>query len=308
MHGLPQSLSSPQALEGTHWSDRLQQCPDPCDGAQPSKGASVAGNEARARLACIVEAKIIPRLLEAHSRKVSAPTGGAPRPPLKVRSTAVAVDGLIESVLVGDLARAVRLVESLCWSGASLESLCIEVVAPVARRLGDLWTNDHCDYATIAIALWRLQQLLLELAGQFPSMPATRERGQRALLLPAPGEGPSLALALVMSSFSLAGWRVACTAPASVGQLRERVVADWFEVAGLAVSSQTCPRLLARSIDTLRKSSHNPGVRVLVGGPLLARQPELAAAVGADGPWSDQRYAPRRDEALFGLLTGTNCG
>ncbi len=60
------------------------------------------------------------------------------------------------------------------------------------------------------------------------------------------------------------------------------VKSEWVDLLGFSLSEDhqipTVKKLIAR----LRKQSANPGVQIMVGGPLLRMCPDLADAVGAD--------------------------
>ena len=298
MHGLPQGGSMQPPLEGARWPD-----PQSCRAdAQRTLYASTAPGPTHASLARALEAEIIPRLVLAHQREEGPSGAGVPAGLVMGRIGATDVDAFVRSVVAGDTAGDVRLVEALRSAGVSLETLCMELLTPAARRLGDLWSADLCDFAQITIALWRLQQLLREFGPRFPAAIASRDSGLRALLVPAPGEEHTLGLAMVTEFFRRAGWRVAGSPPASVDELRQMAGADWFDVAGMAISCNARLPLLTQSIRAIRRASRNPDIRILVGGPMFAQRPELVALAGADATSTDARYAPAQAEQLLALL------
>jgi methanogenic corrinoid protein MtbC1 len=57
----------------------------------------------------------------------------------------------------------------------------------------------------------------------------------------------------------------------------------------LALSASTDGEIaaLAQTIKAARKTSRNPKLAIMVGGPLLQRQPKLAQHLGADGVADD---------------------
>jgi MerR family transcriptional regulator, light-induced transcriptional regulator len=312
MHGLPQSLWAQQAVDGAHWPDRPQHFPDQCSNGSGPVASSPVPDDAPARLAPrladIVEAKIIPRLVQAHQRDGPATNGAVASAPADALPPPDPVDRLVAMVLAGDIVCAVRLVETLCWTGASFESLCTGLLAPSARRLAVLWNDDRCDFAQITIALWRLQQLLQELGPQFPSRTAGHASRPRVLLVPVPGEEPTLGLAVAMTTLADAGWRVAAGSPSTMTHLRTMVGREWFDLAAITVSGEAHVRRLAQNVDALRKASRNPKIRVLVGGSLLGQRPDLVAVVGADGAMTDSPCATAQAGPLRALLARAKCG
>lgn len=69
-----------------------------------------------------------------------------------------------------------------------VESLYLDLLAPAARHLGELWCADACDFASVTLALGRLQKVMHQLSPAFEGDVQHREHGRRALLVPVPGE------------------------------------------------------------------------------------------------------------------------
>ena len=93
--------------------------------------------------------------------------------------------------------------------------------------------------------------------------------------------------------FRRAGWAVQGSGAMSLAEAVDAVRDEWFDVVGL---SQSCNGLiddLASHITTLRRSSRNKALMVMVGGPAFIAHPERAAQVGADATASDGNEAVR---------------
>jgi MerR family transcriptional regulator, light-induced transcriptional regulator len=111
-----------------------------------------------ARLSRLIEGEIIPRLLICHtvtSRKLTA-TSVATHP------TPADVAELARLMLEPDRGLADAYLESLWLRGASRGLLCAELLAPTAKRLGELWERDVCDFAALTDGLQRLESVLNE--------------------------------------------------------------------------------------------------------------------------------------------------
>jgi methanogenic corrinoid protein MtbC1 len=179
----------------------------------------------------------------------------------------------------------------LAERGATAHELCLDLLAPTARRLGEMWNTDCCDFTDVTIALGRLQLMLRELAAHMVSTPIEGVPIRRALLLAVAGDQHTFGLAMVRDFFRAAGWRVATDAPEDLDALKALVRAEAFDVVGFTVGSERHTEQLAAAVHALRKHSRNPHVTVLVGGPLLLERPDLAAQVGADATALDARQA-----------------
>jgi methanogenic corrinoid protein MtbC1 len=297
------------------WSGARSGTPDrPLSMPTPKRGRRLAGAAAETRgqqpvtaspllvsgLAATIRGEVLPRLVLAH-RAMNAVT----QPVAKV--TAVWSDAVIElSTLVvrQDVAFAAAFVDTLIANGTSLETVYLDVLAAAARRLGVLWTEDVCDIADVTMGLWRLREVMRGLSPSFSGEGGYTDHGRPILLLPAPGETHSFGLAMVGDFFTRAGWNVS-GGPATAGRdIGDWVKGTWFSVVGFSVGCDASLDALAAGIRTVRRRSRNRAIGVMVGGPVFALHPELAAQVGADATATDGREAVAQAHGLIGLLGG----
>jgi MerR family transcriptional regulator, light-induced transcriptional regulator len=184
--------------------------------------------------------------------------------------------------------------------GVGMETLLLDVLAPAARRLGDLWAQDICTFVDVTTGLGHLHEVLHALdPGERISTPSAAT-GSRILLAPCPGEQHTFGLAVVARLFRRAGWQVRQERRVSNAVLVQATRRYWFDVVGLSASCEDRLDVLAETIHTMRRGSRNPTVRVLVGGSLFTCRPELAALVGADATAFDGRQAVRQAQRLLG--------
>jgi methanogenic corrinoid protein MtbC1 len=249
-----------------------------------------------ARLLRTIEGEIVPRLVLARrvARAPSAVPAGAPR-----RPDDADVTELVRLLLAHDVGVASAYVETVRQRGASLEAVCLWLLAPAARELGLLWEADECDFMQVTVALCRLHQLLRELSPEFrcESMPPRTERN--ILLAPVPGDQHTFGITLVAQFLRKAGWQVLSDFSGSTEELLEVVRTHWFAAVGLSVGSETRADQLPRVIQAVRHASQNRSVGILVGGPLLVAKPEIAAAMGADATALDGPMAVARAEHIW---------
>jgi len=264
------------------------------------KGRDMAGSVRQALLARTIETEVIPRLLLARGTAPSRITASdiAERP-----SGAENVASLVGLVLSHELPAAVGFVEDLRLHGASAESLCLDLLAPTARRLGEMWEQDICDFTEVTLGLWRLQQVLRDLSPAFRGDLALRRTGPRALLVPVVGEQHTFGLAMVVDFFRSARWSVWSGTVPSNTELAGMVRRESFAIVGLSVACSDRLEAVAASIRAVRRASCNPAVGIMVGGPMFLANPEFAALVGADATAADGRQAVLQAEALLTLLT-----
>ena len=234
---------------------------------------------------------VIPRLVQAH------PVGPGNRaepalPPLDVA-------GFAKLLLAHDDAALWQQLNALQRAGAPHDWLLSALLAPVARRLGELWEDDRCHFVDVTIGLGRLQQIMRGLSSAYGLSVEPPADGRRILLMAAPGEQHTFGLAMVAEFFTRAGWDVASNTVADTADMQYRVQQEWFDLIGISAGTETRLPALRRCIQTVRQHSLNQAVAVMVGGQLFTQQPTLAAELGADGSASDGQQAPIMAEQLL---------
>jgi len=189
-------------------------------------------------------------------------------------------------------------VEGLVAQGASVESIFLDLLAPAARQLGTLWESDATDFATVTLAVSRLQRIMRRLGESFFNE-GSRGGGESILLTIIPGEQHSFGLSMVAEFFRRAGWNL-CTGPFSSHQeLTSLVHNHWFDVVGFSVSSDRRLDELKKDIHDIRRNSRNRSVGIMIGGPMVIAQPDLVASMGADMMSADATAAPQQARGLI---------
>lgn len=248
------------------------------------------GPEARlAGLARLIEAEIVPRLMLAH--RAPEPRGVAIEDLSRVMPARHDVAEFTQLLVEQDATTLAAYLDSLRARGMARETLLLQMLAPAARRLGELWEEDLADFTQVTVGLGRLQQLLWHLAAPSEDDTTAADPRRRALLTVAPGEQHTLGLFMVRDFFRRAGWFVPGGTPRTVDEISGIVRNEWFAVVGLSLACERHIGALRDTIRAVRRASRNGDVGVLVGGPLLIAQPDLAAEVGADGTAGDARSA-----------------
>jgi len=256
-----------------------------------------------ARLVRTIEGEIVPRLvMSRRAMCVPAPLAGRP----DLGPDAAEVRELVRLLLAHDVAVASAYVDTVRRGGASLEGVCLHLLAPAARELGLLWEEDACDFMQVTVGLCRLHQLLRELSPEFRPESVEMEPEKSILLAPAPGDQHTFGITLVAQFLRKAGWEVWHEHPADGADLIDLVRRHWFAVVGLSVGSESRVEEVAAIIRSIRQASLNRSVGILIGGPVLVARPELAQLVGADGTAADGPMAVLRAETLCSSHAAAN--
>jgi methanogenic corrinoid protein MtbC1 len=242
-----------------------------------------------------IEGEIVPRLVLARRclRSPSAPANATGRDPDDVD-----VRELVRLLLAHDVGVSSAYVETVRQRGASLESVCLNLLAPAARELGLLWEEDECDFMQVTVGLCRLHHLLRELSPEFRSDVVEQKLERNILLAPVPGDQHTFGITLVAQFLRKAGWEVWHEFPASAAEILDVVRANWFAVIGLSVGSETRMDDVVKIIRAIRRTSRNRSIGVMVGGPVLVGRPELAVMMGADATAEDGPMAVLQAEQM----------
>lgn len=249
-------------------------------------------------LAKAVEYEIIPRLMLAH-RSTQPPVLADPAGDGKV--TLQDITQFASLALLNDDGEVRESVAALRDRGVPLEAIFMDLLAPVARRLGEMWERDLCSFSDVTMALGRLQKVLRDNSRAFSQQGSERVgsqlNGKRILLMPCPGEQHTFGLSMVAEIFHRASWDVVtCFLHSSSAE--QVVRQEWYDVVGFSLGNEEGVPQLNRVIERVRQGSQNPRVSIIAGGPLFLLQPELCARVPADAIITHGPHAPSMAEQL----------
>ena len=241
-----------------------------------------------ALLARLIESEIIPRLLLAHQDDQLRALPEI-EPAIEIAVLPSEVDELAPMVLQMETYQLLHHLQRFIARGVSVEKIFVDLLAPVARKLGEYWDEDRCDFIDVTMGLWRLQEIVHELSAGVP-IKSREAPARRAIFAACPGDQHSFGTVIVDELFRRSGWDTARVAP---DESVETVVAELAcDLVGLTVSCDSRLDELPALIASVRRASRNPAIVVMVGGRVFNDDPALAARVGADGT------APTANQAL----------
>lgn len=259
--------------------------------AQPQDGA-----DGEVQIAGMIGGEIIPRLLMAHQPAEPA----APRSvTYQYGVTDDEVEWFAQLSLVRETPELVEQIERFWARGVPLDSLCLTLLAPAARKLGQYWESDACDFMDVTLGLHRLQQVLREVSSRPEAPLADMVHAPSALFAPVPGEQHTFGLALVEEFFRRGGWRTERLTETTPDSLVQRVRLGRFDLVGLSVSNEGELEDTSRLIRSLRRAARSGALHVMVGGRIFTEQPHLATMVGADLTAADGLQAVRKARKLL---------
>ncbi|MEM8694699.1 MAG: cobalamin B12-binding domain-containing protein [Pseudomonadota bacterium] len=227
------------------------------------------------RLNRLIESEIIPRLVAAHS------TPGDIDHFDPISENEAAHFAPLPILLEAD--ELLSEVETFLGRGVPPETIFVDLLAPSARHLGEMWEEDSVDFVEVTMGLWRLQEVMREIAARTPSIAGRLLSPRSIIVAPMPGEQHSFGSVMIEECFSRAGWDTELMLNSDGPRLTGRLAEQIFDLVGLTISCDCHIEPLPNLIRALRSTSKNADIRIMIGGRVPNEHPDLAAAVGADG-------------------------
>jgi MerR family transcriptional regulator, light-induced transcriptional regulator len=237
-----------------------------------------------------IEREIIPRLLMTHRAAL-------PRRPHSGRESGE-IDqrtfrAFMEAVRSDNDQSASRLVQECLDAGTSPGVVMLELLAPAADTLGELWYRDDCGFVDVTVGAGLLQRILRELGQRQSLAPQKYQSPGRILVSSLPGEQHTLGLYMVAEFFYTDGWGVVIGPPTDEQNTAQLAADAWFDLIAFSVARDDALLPLRHEIATTRRMSLNPRVRILVGGHAVNEHRDAVKLLGADARASEPTSAVR---------------
>ena len=273
----------------------LKAISNPLNRRKPKAESMLANNAALSddSINAIIEGEIIPRLLIAHA--AGKHSSHAQRDREIDPSDAKRFASL---PLKLEAANLLEEVDNFLAAGVSVEAIYVDLLAPAARKLGEMWEQDECDFVDVTMGLWRLQEVMREIALRAPPGEEIEKNQSSALFCPMPGDQHNFGALMIDEVFSRAGWDSEVLCKSERRELLDRISRKSFDVVGLTISRDCPSAAVSNLIKAMRSVSANPNVSILIGGQMVNEDPSIVVNVGADGTGADARAALDEAERL----------
>lgn len=277
-------------------SDRAKE--RPTASAQAKSDLRDLSGSLLAKLGRTLETQIIPRFMLAFESDKRARTAAAEL------DLGERVEELVHIVLQHDAPVASEYVDTLRQQGFPLADIYLDLLAPAARRLGEMWEYDDVSFAEVAIGVCRMHQVLLDFSRCFDPIDCANSDERSALIVPTPGEEHTFGLFLVVEFLRRAGWHCWTGSPRTEEELLKLLESQRFDAIGLSVSTDRYLEQTGHIIAEIRRCSEDNGPAIVLGGRVPNENAELVSQLGADGSAEDGKAAVRVMNELCGVGSG----
>lgn len=190
------------------------------------------------------------------------------------------IDLLCDALLSNDDTAASDLVRQARLGGMRANTLYHHYIAAAVRQFGDRWDRDQATSSQVILGAGRVYAILRELRIVFLSEQLQAPPGAEAIFASVPGEVHGLGVTMAADAMRLRGWDITLRVGMGHDALVEEIAAQRPTIMGLSVSGANHVLPTARLIVALRVRC--PQVWILLGGSLVASDPDVARIVDAD--------------------------
>lgn len=197
-----------------------------------------------------------------------------------------------------DVGASLKFIRSLFDKGMAIESIYLDLIAPAAKYLGEMWADDRVDFSRVSLGASCMQRSLLALSEN--SELENNSTYQRSVLLSAmPGDQHMLGPSIAAEFLRRYGWHTQFIMPKTAEDILVELKNNKFDLLGLSLS---CDEHLLDLKSLIKKIKSDPGAKdvgIIVGGRGAAADPGHAISAGSDVVALDARDAVLQARILF---------
>ncbi len=197
---------------------------------------------------------------------------------------AIAFRPMLIKVLIDADPRGHReLTEELQRSGLPMQTLAIQLFAPVAAHLGNMWCTDETDFMQVAVASTRIGMIINHLSQSRSVAIKSRETERRVLLARTRGAMHTIGVSIVASCFRDMGWAVDGGGEMELDDnVYMRLSNSPYDLLGISVGRVDEAPECAQAIRRIHSNRYTNSMKIAVGGPAVKKDPQAFHRIGAD--------------------------
>ena len=203
----------------------------------------------------------------------------------------------LHALLQGHRQPASRLILDAVDGGTSVKDVYLHVFQPAQYEIGRLWMTNQISVAQEHFCTAATQLIMSQL---YPHIFSTERIGRQLIAACVGGELHEIGVRMVADFFEMEGWDtyyLGANMPTAtvVRTLNDRKP----DVLGISATMTFHLRLVEDLIRQVRQADQEGAIKILVGGYLFTRHPDLWKHVGADGCSQDAQGAIKLANALL---------
>ena len=152
--------------------------------------------------------------------------------------------------------------------GVSVDTIVLDLIPRIARKLGDQWVSDSLSFTEVTIATGRLQKLIYGLDHLFQETRTHAPTAHSIFVSASPGSHHTLGPLILSNYFTWAGWNVHSESTPTQEGIQARVANQKLTAIAISVADYDQLDQLPKLIQSIRNKSLNPAIIVLTGGSL----------------------------------------
>jgi methanogenic corrinoid protein MtbC1 len=197
------------------------------------------------------------------------------------------IEHLCDALLSADDTAGADLVRMARLGGMSAQTIYHAYISGAVALFGERWERDQATSAQVVLGAGRVYAILRDLRAVFLAEHLVAHPNAEAVFATVPGEVHGLGVTIAADTMRLKGWDIALRVGLGHDALVEEIARLRPMIVGLSAAMPSGTLPTARLIVALRMRL--PQVWVLVGGGLVAYDPEIVQAVDADAGAVDIR-------------------
>jgi methanogenic corrinoid protein MtbC1 len=204
----------------------------------------------------------------------------SPGLPAATRPSTSEIDALCDALISHDDHAGAEMVRSARIGGMSADILYHGYIADAARRLGQRWDRDEATAAEVILGAGRIYAILRELRVVFLAEHLVAPPGAEAVFASVPGDVHGIGATIAADTLRRKGWDITLLLGLNHSALVEEIARAKPTMVVFSLAQSAMTFAVARLIVALRVRC--PQVWVMVGGPAVTADPDVARLVDAD--------------------------
>ncbi|MEM1040192.1 MAG: cobalamin-dependent protein [Pseudomonadota bacterium] len=209
------------------------------------------------------------------------------------------VTNLVALILDGSFEAVCAQVDEYIAFGHQVGDLILSLFSPAAVVLGQRWDDDDLSFSEVTLGMATLHSVLHRFSDRLNNEIKPKIAGGTMMIAPYPGENHLFGAAIVEEFMRADGWDVGIVMAESGASLVRKVRERHYDIVGLSLAHESQLSAMRQLIVSIRASSLNKRLAIVIGGPLVQSNPKLVETLPVEGIALDARQALSLTRDLF---------